>query len=92
MGYRKVVRAGTFDFIDRAKKMNRVNPKYVLRNFLAQEAIESAERGDVGPLHELMDLLMAPYDEQPNREAKYFAKRPEWARHKPGCSTLSCSS
>lgn len=92
LDYRKLVRGGTTDFTDRASKMNRVNPKYVLRNYLAQEAIEHAERGDLRPLQELMDLLMAPYDEQPKRETKYFAKRPEWARHKPGCSTLSCSS
>lgn len=92
LDYRKLVCGGTTDFTDRASKMNRVNPKYVLRNYLAQEAIEHAERGDLGPLQELMDLLMAPYDEQPKRETKYFAKRPEWARHKPGCSTLSCSS
>ncbi|XZE35120.1 protein adenylyltransferase SelO [Pirellulaceae bacterium SH501] len=92
LDYRKLVCGGTTDFTDRSSKMNRVNPKYVLRNYLAQEAIEHAERGDLGPLQELMDLLMAPYDEQPKRETKYFAKRPEWARHKPGCSTLSCSS
>jgi uncharacterized protein YdiU (UPF0061 family) len=92
LDYRNLVRTGTTDYVARAMAMNRVNPKYVLRNYLAQEAIEYAEKGDVGPLHDLMELLLAPYDEQPNRETKYFAKRPEWARHKPGCSTLSCSS
>ena len=40
---------------------------------------------------ELFQLLKQPYDEQPKHE-KWFAKRPEWARHKVGCSMLSCSS
>jgi uncharacterized protein YdiU (UPF0061 family) len=39
----------------------------------------------------LFVLLKNPYDEQPNAE-RWFAKRPEWARHKIGCSMLSCSS
>lgn len=76
----------------RAISMNAVNPKYVLRNYLAQQAIESAEKGDYSALKELMSVLNNPYDEQIAYETKYFAKRPDWARTKPGCSTLSCSS
>ena len=75
----------------RQDKMNRVNPKYVLRNYLAQMAIEKAENGNHTFVEDLLKLLQYPYDEQPNQN-DYAAKRPEWARNRPGCSTLSCSS
>ncbi|HZW62013.1 MAG TPA: YdiU family protein [Flavobacteriaceae bacterium] len=76
---------------ERAEKMNRTNPKYVLRNYMAQLAIDDANKGKYELLDELYILLKKPYAEQPQYE-KWFAKRPEWARHKVGCSMLSCSS
>ncbi|WP_289046483.1 protein adenylyltransferase SelO [uncultured Olleya sp.] len=77
----------------KAKKenMNKVNPKYVLRNYMAQLAIDDANKGDYKLIDELYNLLKQPYAEQPKHQ-KWFAKRPEWARHKVGCSMLSCSS
>ncbi len=71
--------------------MNQVNPKYVLRNYLAQIAIDKATVGDYTEIHRLMALFKKPYDEQPECQS-YFAKRPDWALNKPGCSMLSCSS
>jgi len=76
---------------ERKTEMNRVNPKYVLRNYMAQLAIDAADKGNYTVVDELFNLLKKPYDEQPELE-KWFAKRPEWARHKVGCSMLSCSS
>ena len=76
---------------DRSQKMNLINPKYVLRNYIAQLAIDAADKEDYSLINELYTLLQKPYDEQPEYE-KWFAKRPDWARSKVGCSMLSCSS
>jgi uncharacterized protein YdiU (UPF0061 family) len=75
----------------RAEKMNKINPKYVLRNYMAQLAIDDADKGDYALIDEFFQLLKHPYQEQSKAE-KWFAKRPEWARNKVGCSMLSCSS
>ena len=75
----------------RVERMNAANPKYVLRNYLAQQAIDALARGDASVMERLMKVLQRPYDEQPEHE-ELSARRPEWARYKPGCSALSCSS
>ena len=76
---------------ERYISMNAVNPKYVLRNYMAQLAIDAADEGDYSLIDELYTMLKNPYDDQAEYE-KWYVKRPEWAREKVGCSMLSCSS
>jgi uncharacterized protein YdiU (UPF0061 family) len=54
-------------------------------------AIDKADTGDFTLIDELYELLKQPYAEQPVSE-RWFARRPEWARDRVGCSMLSCSS
>ena len=89
--YRARLRHDGLDDRERQQRMDAVNPKYVLRNYLAQLAIDDIAAGNFSLTHELLDVLRHPSDEQPGRE-RFAEKRPEWARHRPGCSMLSCSS
>jgi uncharacterized protein YdiU (UPF0061 family) len=71
----------------RREAMARVNPKYILRNYLAQVAIEKAQNGDFSEVHRLLAVLERPFDEQPENDA-YAALPPDWASH----LEVSCSS
>ncbi len=89
--YRARLRAEGSNDDERAQRMNRVNPKYILRNHLAEVAIRQA-RGDegardFGEVARLLKVLQRPYDEQPESES-YAQEPPEWAR----TLELSCSS
>ena len=72
---------------ERSARMNRVNPKYVLRNYLAQVAIEKAQQKDFSEIERLYTLLQHPYSDQPGMEA-YAAPPPNWGKH----LAVSCSS
>lgn len=72
---------------DKVHQMNQVNPKYILRNHLAQQAIDKAEQGDMAEADTLLMLLTRPFAEQPEFEA-YAMPAPDWASE----LEISCSS
>ncbi|HKU36846.1 MAG TPA: YdiU family protein [Polyangiales bacterium] len=89
--YARAALAQALPDAERRARMRAVNPKYVLRNYMAQLAIDKAEQGDPSLIHELLQLLRRPYDDQPEH-AQWAVRRPDWARQRAGCSMLSCSS
>tara|TARA_R100000306_G_scaffold60810_2_gene61813 strand:+ start:65549 stop:67138 length:1590 start_codon:yes stop_codon:yes gene_type:complete len=84
--------AGKLDDPDRLELMRQHNPRYVLRNFLAQQAIDAAEEGSWQEFDSLLNALQQPYTYQEDVDERYARKRPDWARTRAGCSMLSCSS
>ncbi len=72
---------------ERRQRMNRVNPKYVLRNYLAQTAIEHAQKRDFSEVDRLLALVQDPFSEHPGMES-YAAAPPNWGKH----IMVSCSS
>ena len=73
--------------IERRRAMDRANPKYVLRNYLAQVAIQKAQEKDFSEVAKLLSILEHPFDEQHEYDA-YAALPPDWASH----LEVSCSS
>ena len=73
--------------VERKIMMNKANPKYVLRNYLAQEAIQAAEHGDLSALNLLIEVLKNPYTED-RKFDKFSEVPPEWAKK----IEISCSS
>ena len=86
--YRARLQNETGTVAERKQRMDRINPKYILRNYLAQNAITKAgQERDYSEVNRLLKLLSRPYDEQPEMDS-YTAPAPEWARH----IEVSCSS
>jgi hypothetical protein len=87
-GYGERLRAVASNDKERAHQMNRVNPKYILRNYLAEIAIRKArDARDYSEIERLRALLAQPFDEQPEFN-DYANEAPEWARE----IAVSCSS
>ena len=85
--YRQRLRAEHSVDAERKAAMDRVNPKYILRNYLAQVAIDKAQQKDFSEIGKLLAILEQPFDEQPEHEA-YAALPPDWASE----LEVSCSS
>ena len=85
--YRARVKTDLIESGFRRRQMRATNPRYILRNYVAQQAIARAEEGDYGEVETLHALLQRPFDDQAEF-ADYAAEPPEWARH----IDLSCSS
>ena len=86
--YRKRLETeGSLTDTARCDRMLATNPKYILRNYLAQQAIEQAQQGDYSEVNRLLAVLRQPYDEQPDYE-RYAKEPPDWGRK----LSISCSS
>ena len=73
--------------------MRSTNPKYTWREWLISPAYKAAEEGDFTHIHELQQVLTAPYDEQTEAvEKKYYQRRPLEFFNAGGVSHYSCSS
>ncbi|MCE0462983.1 protein adenylyltransferase SelO [Pseudomonas uvaldensis] len=83
----RVNREGAIDQERRRTRMHAVNPLYILRNYLAQNAIDAAESGDYDEVRRLHSVLSNPFEEQPGMDA-YAQRPPEWGKH----LEISCSS
>lgn len=90
--YRQFLQAYPLDVSSRCAKMAAVNPAFVLRNYLVQQAIDGLEQGDRSEFDALFRLLRRPYDDLSRQDERFGARRPEWASNRAGCSMLSCSS
>lgn len=89
--YVQRVQQSTLSAQARLATMQSTNPRYVLRNYMAQQAIDLATQNDPSMIETLLELLRKPYTQQAGME-QFEQKRPDWARQKAGCSMLSCSS
>jgi len=86
--YRARLQAEASVDVERRARMDRVNPKFVLRNHLAETAIAAARGGDFSEVQRLLKVLQSPCDEHPDAPAAYAALPPDWAHH----LEVSCSS
>lgn len=77
---------------DRVQVMKSANPSIIFRNYLAQEGIDAAEKGDYSLIEKYLKEFSQPFKDRDLKTDPLTFKRPAWADNKPGCSILSCSS
>jgi uncharacterized protein YdiU (UPF0061 family) len=87
--YLERVKTNTISKDEAMERMRKNNPRFILRNYLLHQSIEQLEKGDDTLFLQLQKAMKDPYSK---RFDEFFAKRPEWATQKAGCSMLSCSS
>jgi uncharacterized protein YdiU (UPF0061 family) len=85
--YRQRLDHETISEQQRTQTMLARNPKYILRNYMAQIAIEKAENGDFSEVNRLLHILQNPFDEHPEAE-EYAGLPPDWSES----LSVSCSS
>jgi serine/tyrosine/threonine adenylyltransferase len=71
------------------ERMQKANPRFILRNYLLHQSIEDLQNGDHALFLKLQEAMKEPYSK---KHDGFFQKRPAWASQKAGCSMLSCSS
>ncbi|WP_207432956.1 protein adenylyltransferase SelO [Sabulibacter ruber] len=87
--YATRLQANTISREESLQRMRENNPRFILRNYLLHQAIEGLEKGDNTLFTKLQEAMKDPYSRNFD---EFFAKRPDWASQKAGCSMLSCSS
>jgi uncharacterized protein YdiU (UPF0061 family) len=70
-------------------RMSAANPRVILRNYLLHQAIDDLQNGNDELFRKLQEAMRRPYDDV---YPELWARRPDWATQKAGCSMLSCSS
>lgn len=87
--YRQRITLNSITAAESAARMRATNPRFILRNYLLHQAIEGLENGDDTLFVTLQQAIREPYG---HGFDQFFARRPQWASQKAGCSMLSCSS
>jgi uncharacterized protein YdiU (UPF0061 family) len=87
--YLERIKTNTITRDEAIARMRKNNPRFILRNYLLHQSIEQLEKGDDSLFVKLQEAMKDPYSK---RFDEFFAKRPDWATQKAGCSMLSCSS
>jgi uncharacterized protein YdiU (UPF0061 family) len=89
--YRQIRNQDVLPPAEQLKRMNAANPVFILRNYIVQEALDELAQGKRSLLDAIHEALKTPYEET-ELTLRWFKKRPDWAKSRPGCSALSCSS